>query len=251
MTPWTNNNNCFTVLFPGQPVWASSRERFANSGFLVTMVYSVHYVINRLSLFESQFVLSITFIFCVLVSTFFLIFFIFMYVYIFDMGQVAWNKHDGWMDGWTDWTLPLLPLTVWPLAGLQPPHRWEQENPTSHPKILHQSPSCHNPADFSGLGTDPQFAGLHTLCLVFISNVQILSWTNSDKYWKCSFQGQQRWWCTSDFCYTALCTSWWTTNTTAVDYRQNGNSLDACLFMFYSSAVYVTVILCYSWFPEL
>ena len=53
------------------------------------MVYSVHYVINRLSLFESQFVLSITFIFCVLVSTFFLIFFIFMYVYIFDMGQVA------------------------------------------------------------------------------------------------------------------------------------------------------------------
>jgi len=49
------------------------------------------------------------------------------------------------------WTLPLSPLTVWPFAALQQPHRWEQYHQRSHPKSLHQTPFLPQPRNLPGI----------------------------------------------------------------------------------------------------
>jgi len=53
-------------------------------------------------------------------------------------------------------TLLLSPLTVWSLASLQQPHRWDQKNPTSHSNILCQISFLLNPPNLPGLGIGPQ-----------------------------------------------------------------------------------------------
>jgi len=54
-------------------------------------------------------------------------------------------------------SLPLSPLTLWPLTGLQQSHRAEREKPTSHLKIL-QMPFMPQPSQFTW-GCDQPVAG--------------------------------------------------------------------------------------------
>ena len=57
-----------------------------------------------------------------------------------------------------------MPLTVWPLAGLQQPHRRARVSPAMHPRYFYVGcPSCHNPPYFPDQGPN-----IYIICNLFL-----------------------------------------------------------------------------------